>query len=390
MSAGLIVLPWWGYVLVTLAFTHLTIAAVTIYLHRYQAHRALELHPAVSLVFRTWLWLTTGMITKRWTAVHRKHHAFVETEQDPHSPQVFGINKVLWEGAELYRQEACKREVQEKFGHGTPDDWLERHVFTRDRIGIFIMLIANLTLFGALGLTIWAVQMAWIPFFAAGLINGMGHWRGYRNFETLDTSTNLTPWGILVGGEELHNNHHAFASSARFAVKPWEFDLGWFYIRALAALKLAKVKKLAPMLLADRPERRLDTETLRAMIAAQWHVMADYAQRVVKRVHRDEVRDADAQLKARLQPLKDLISRPSRFMAAQDRARLEDGLAHSKALTVVYQLQQKLDALYAQRTATTEGLLKQLHDWCAEAEATGIAALAEFVDHMRGYALRGA
>lgn len=388
ISAGLFQLPWWGYVLVTLGFTHVTIAAVTIYLHRHSAHRALDLHPGVALFFRTWLWLTTGMTTKNWTAVHRKHHAFVETAQDPHSPQVHGIRKVLWEGAELYRLEARNPETRAKYGHGTPEDWLERHVFCHDRIGVSLMLIANLAMFGVLGLTIWAIQMAWIPFFAAGVINGTGHWRGYRNFETADTSTNITPWGILIGGEELHNNHHAFASSACFAMKPWEFDLGWCYIRVLSVLGLAKVRKLAPMLGTDRSEPRLDIETLRTMIATQWQVMADYAHRVVHPVHREAVREAPHEVRDVLKPLKRLIARSPRFMPARERALLEDGLAHSRPLAVVYQFQEKLGALFTERTASPERLLAQLQEWCREAEASGVAALAEFVQRMHGYALR--
>ena len=390
MLAGYLVLPWWGYLLVTLAFTHVTIACVTIYLHRHQAHRALTLHPVVAFFFRTWLWLTTGMTTKNWTAVHRKHHAFVESAQDPHSPQVFGIHKVLWQGAELYRIEAKKEETRAKYGHGTPDDWLERHVFGHDRIGVGVMLLANLALFGALGLSIWAVQMAWIPFFAAGVVNGTGHWRGYRNFETADTSTNITPWGILIGGEELHNNHHAFASSARFAMKPWEFDIGWCYIQLLCALRLATVKKLAPRLRADRPEPGLDIETLRAMVASQWHVMADYAYRVVRRVHREEIRHAGRDVQGSLKPIKRLISRSPRFLGDHDRALLVDGLAHSRALTVVYQFQQQLSALFSERSASQERLLALLHEWCRAAEATGIAALAEFAQRIRGYAVRTA
>ena len=388
MLAGYFAMPWWGYVLVALVFTHITIAAVTIYLHRNQAHHALDLHPLVALFFRAWLWLTTGMTTRNWTAVHRKHHAFVETVGDPHSPQLFGIRKVLWQGAELYRIEAKNEQTRAKYGHGTPEDWLERHVFLHDRIGIGAMLIFNLWAFGALGLSIWAIQMAWIPFFAAGVVNGTGHWRGYRNFETSDTSTNITPWGILIGGEELHNNHHAFASSARFAVKSWEFDIGWCYIQLLSALKLAKVKKLAPRLRVDRAKHGIDVDTLRAMIATQWHVMADYAQRVVHRVHREELRHATHDVKGQLKPVRRLISRSPRFLGERERGVLNDGLAHSLALTVVYQFQQQLGAIFTERSATQERLLQQLQDWCRAAEATGIAALAEFADRVRGYSLQ--
>lgn len=387
MFNGFLALPWWGYVGVTLGLTHVTIVAVTVYLHRHQAHRALDLHPAVALFFRLWLWLTTGMTTRTWTAVHRKHHACVETAEDPHSPMFHGIRKVLWEGAELYRDEGSRPETVAKYGHGTPDDWLERHVLGHDRIGVSLMLILDLLMFGAIGLTVWAVQMAWIPFFAAGVINGAAHWRGYRNFESADSSTNLTPWGILIGGEELHNNHHAFASSARFSLKPWEFDVGWGYIRLLEKLGLARVKKVAPQLRADREDPRLDQETLRAMITSHWQVMADYAQRVVRRVHREELRGAAATTHQLLRPLRRLISRAPGLLDAQDRVQLHHGLASSRALSVVYQFQQRLGALFNERSASQDKLLASLQDWCREAEATGIAALAEFSQRIHGYAL---
>ncbi|MEQ8493617.1 MAG: fatty acid desaturase, partial [Gammaproteobacteria bacterium] len=268
MLHGLIELPWWGYVLVALGYTHVTIVAVTIYLHRHQAHRALELHPLVSHFFRLWLWLTTGMNTREWTAVHRKHHAAVETVEDPHSPVVHGIDKVLWQGAELYRANSRNPAILEQFGFGTPDDWLERHVYgPHPNIGVTLMFTLNILMYGPIGITIGAVQMAWIPFFAAGVINGVAHWRGYRNFETADASTNICPWGILIGGEELHNNHHAFGSSAKFSVKPWEFDLGWFYIRVFETLGLAAVRKRAPARPAiDRAKATADLETLKAEI----------------------------------------------------------------------------------------------------------------------------
>ncbi|MEM7469085.1 MAG: fatty acid desaturase, partial [Pseudomonadota bacterium] len=228
MTFGPFELPWWAVLAATLIFTHLTIISVTVFLHRNQAHRAMDLHPIVQWMFRCWLWLTTGMNTKEWVAVHRKHHAFVETEKDPHSPRVHGIRKVLLEGTELYREAAKDAETLKNYGHGTPNDWWEEKVFMgRSFHGIVLMLLINIALFGAIGLTVWAIQMAWIPFFAAGVINGAAHWRGYRNFETTDSATNIVPWGIIIGGEELHNNHHAFASSAKFSNRPWEFDIGW-------------------------------------------------------------------------------------------------------------------------------------------------------------------
>lgn len=390
MSTGLIEMPWWGYVLVALVFTHITIVSVTVYLHRNQAHRAVHLHAAVAHFFRLWLWLTTGMSTRGWTAVHRKHHAFVETAEDPHSPKILGIRKVLLEGAELYRLEAANADTLAKYGHGTPTDWVERCVYSKwDKLGISIMLITNVVLFGALGLTIWAVQMAWIPIFAAGIINGAGHWWGYRNFESQDLSTNIVPWGILIGGEELHNNHHAFASSARFSMKRWEFDIGWVYIRLLSWMKLAQVKKLAPQPRIDRNKAKIDVDTVSAVIGGHLHVMAEYAQRVVKRVHRQELRNAELEVRDRLKPIRGLITRSQALMDEDMRARLSEALAHSRPLAVVHQFHERLSQLFAQRTTSHEGLLQQLQEWCRQAEETGIQALAEFAHRLRGYTLSG-
>ncbi len=274
---GLIDLPWWGYVLVTLGLTHVTIAGVTIFLHRHQAHRALDLHPIPSHFFRFWLWLTTGMVTREWAAIHRKHHAKCETADDPHSPQVKGFKKVMWEGAELYRAASKDRESIEKYGHGTPDDWLERKIYCgQSQWGIVLMLAIDLLLFGPIGLTIWAVQMFWIPFFAAGIINGVGHYWGYRNFQSDDASTNVFPWGILIGGEELHNNHHSYGTSARLSSKWYEFDIGWMYIRILEMLGLAKVKKLAPKVNWRESIGSCDLAMLQAVITHRYDVLARY------------------------------------------------------------------------------------------------------------------
>ena len=246
LAHGLLPLPWWGYVVVALVMTHVTIAGVTIYLHRHSAHRALDLALPVSHFFRFWLWLTTGMVTKEWTAIHRKHHAKCETDEDPHSPQTRGIRTVFWQGAELYRAEAKNRETLDKYGKGTPDDWIERNLYTRySWQGVGLMLAIDLVLFGPLGATIWAVQMLWIPVNAAGIINGIGHYWGYRNFASADASTNIVPWGILIGGEELHNNHHAYGSSAKFSSRWFEFDLGWCYIRILDLPRKSATKAVA-------------------------------------------------------------------------------------------------------------------------------------------------
>jgi len=288
MTNGFWDIPWWGYIVVALVLTHITIASVTIFLHRHQTHRAIDLHPVVSHFFRFWLWLTTGMITKEWVAIHRKHHAKVETEDDPHSPQILGINKVLLEGAELYKLESKNTETLEGYGHETPDDWLERNIYQHNNYGIALMLLLNFVLFGFIGISIWAIQMAWIPFFAAGVINGIGHWRGYRNFEPQDASTNIVPWGILIGGEELHNNHHAFASSAKFSSKWWEFDLGWGYIKILQGMGFASIKKIAPELVINQDKLEIDLDTVSAVITNRLHVMSHYAKNVVARVYRDE------------------------------------------------------------------------------------------------------
>jgi len=288
MYTGLLDLPWWGYVVVALVLTHITIASVTIFLHRHQAHRALELHPIPSHFFRFWLWLTTGMVTKEWAAIHRKHHAKCETPEDPHSPQKRGIRKVLWEGAELYRAEANNQETLQRYGHGTPDDWLERNVYRRSVLGVSIMLVIDVIAFGAVGLTIWAVQMVWIPFWAAGVINGIGHYWGYRNYDCVDASRNISPWGILIGGEELHNNHHSFATSAKLSSKWYEFDIGWMYIRILEMLGLAKAKKVIPTPRFGEAKHVPDFDTLQAIVTHRYDVMTRYMSSL-KRVCADEI-----------------------------------------------------------------------------------------------------
>ena len=388
---GLIQLPWWGYVLVALALTHITIASVTLYLHRHQAHHAIDLHPVIAHFFRFWLWLTTAMITKEWVAIHRKHHARVETEDDPHSPQVRGINKVLWEGAELYKQEAQNKQTLKAFGHETPDDWIEHNLYTRHRdMGIVVMLLIDFALFGFIGLTIWAVQMAWIPFFAAGVINGIGHWGGYRNFESPDASTNIVPWGILIGGEELHNNHHAFASSAKFSNHWWEFDLGWGYIRLLDILGMARVKKIAPKLQVDYEKPEIDMDTVRAVITNRLHIMSRYARFVVTRVYREEKTKTNLATRKLLKRCKQLITCPEIRMDAKARINLEELLRESHAMQIVYDFGQRLQAIWMEKSATHESLLNSLREWCEEAEATGIEALQEFARSMRTYTLQPA
>ena len=387
MLEGLISLPWWGYIVATLILTHITIASVTIFLHRYQAHRALDLHPVVSHFFRFWLWLTTGMVTKEWAAIHRKHHAKCETADDPHSPQVLGIRKVLREGSELYRAEAKNQETLAKYGHGTPDDWIERNLYTRHSgKGIVVMLLTNVLLFGPIGITIWAIQMAWIPITAAGIINGIGHYWGYRNYECADASTNIVPWGILIGGEELHNNHHTFGSSAKLSSKWWEFDIGWMYIRLLETFGLARVKKIPPELTYDKAKDHIDLETVRAVIANRFLLMSQFAREVLKQVHREELRNADRADKNQLTLLKRarrLMVREPRLLDATARSNLQKALEQHQRLDTVYTMKQKLADIWQRSATTQEHLIHALQDWCREAEATGIERLRVFSTKLR-------
>ncbi|MDF0604267.1 fatty acid desaturase [Neisseriaceae bacterium TC5R-5] len=387
---GVLNLPWWGNIVAALILTHITIAAVTIYLHRHQAHRALDLHPLPSHFFRFWLWLTTGMVTKEWAAIHRKHHARCETLEDPHSPQVLGIRKVLWQGAELYRS-ACKdQSIMDKFGHGTPDDWLERNIYSRHNAkGIVLMLIIDLILFGPIGLTIWAVQMVWIPFWAAGVINGLGHFWGYRNFENEDASTNLVPWGILVGGEELHNNHHTFGTSAKLSYKWYEFDIGWMYIRILEIIGLAKVRRVAPRLAADASRQQLDLEHLQAIISNRYAIAARYA-RELKEVYRselDKVQLANFASNRLSYKMKIWLKQDAKDTPATEREQLATLLEQSQVLATIYRMRQELTRLWERSSLSREQLLRELQDWCNRAETSGIAALQRFSQSLRHTAI---
>lgn len=387
---GLFDLPWWGFVLATLALTHITIAAVTIYLHRHSAHRALDLHPIVSHFFRFWLWCTTGMTTKAWTAIHRKHHAKCETVEDPHSPMIFGIRKVLFEGAELYRIEGAKEETLEQYGHGTPDDWLERNVYGKhDRIGIGSMLVVDVLVFGPIGITIWAIQMMWIPFLAAGVINGIGHFWGYRNFQSEDTSRNVFPWGILIGGEELHNNHHAYGTSAKLSNRWYEFDIGWLYIRILETLGLAKVRKVAPKLKLNTAKTSCDADTLQAVITHRYDVVTRYA-RSLRNTCTAEIQA----LKSRAVSvsnvdgarLKRWLHIDSAALPETERAERAQVISQSNVLSTVYTMRDELAGVWARSTATKEQLVHKLEDWCHRAETSGIVPLQEFSRRLRCYA----
>lgn len=389
MFTGLIDLPWWGYIVVALALTHVTIASVTIFLHRHQAHRALELHPIPSHFFRFWLWLTTGMVTKEWAAIHRKHHAKCETEEDPHSPQIKGIRKVLLEGAELYRAESRNEETLRRYGHGTPDDWMERNVYRHSVVGVSAMLIINVLLFGPIGLTIWAVQMLWIPVWAAGVVNGLGHFWGYRNFDCADASTNLVPWGILIGGEELHNNHHSFATSAKLSAKWYEFDIGWMYIRMLEIVGLAKARKVIPTPRFGDAKIVPDLDTLQAVITHRYDVMTRYVSSL-KRTCSQEIDRLAAAHAGKFDPKtlrRWILSGEDRHLAEGEKGRLQEVIKESQALSTMVAMREELAALWARSNASSEQLLQQLQDWVFRAEQSGIEQLREFSLRLRRYAI---
>lgn len=391
---GLIDLPWWGYIIVTLVMTHITMAAVTIYLHRHQAHRALELHAIPSHFFRFWLWLTTGMQTKQWAAVHRKHHARCEKAEDPHSPWVYGIKTVLWEGAELYRKEARNQETLVKFGKGTPDDWMERNVYTRYGTGgITMMFIINIALFGPNGIWMWATQMVWTPFFAAGVINGLAHWWGYRNFECEDKSTNIFPWGILIAGEELHNNHHTFGTSAKLSYKWYEFDIGWMYIRILSLLGLASVKKSIPVTEEIPTKQVADKDTLEAIISSRYIIAAKYA-RSLKHICAEEIQrlQAHAKLPNELDwtSFKRWLKQDAKDTPQHEHQLLSNVLSNSPLLQTIYSMRQELTGLWERSSLSPDQLLSKLHDWCHRAEGSNIPELKHFSLKLRQIAMRPA
>ncbi|MCU0930342.1 MAG: fatty acid desaturase [Serpentinimonas sp.] len=382
---GLTGASWWQVLIVALVLTHITIASVTIFLHRHQAHRSLDLHPIPSHFFRFWLWMTTGMVTKEWAAIHRKHHAKCEQVGDPHSPKVFGIKKVFFEGAELYRAEAKNKETLARYGHGTPDDWMERHVYTgRSRLGVSLMLIINVLLFGGLGLAVWAVQMAWIPIWAAGVVNGIGHYWGYRNFEAADASTNVSPWGIIIGGEELHNNHHTYPTSAKLSVKPYEFDIGWMYITILKSLGLATVKKTAPKMAYGDVKPVADEKTLEAIIANRYEVMAGYAREMRAAAKAElaalKARQADTSL---LQAARRWLHRDDDKVPAEVRPKLAQVRAEHPVLDKMHAMREELRQLWSTTNASREQLAADLQAWCHRAEESGIAALRDFSVRLR-------
>jgi stearoyl-CoA desaturase (delta-9 desaturase) len=385
LAHGLVAASWWQIVLYALVTTHITIVSVTLYLHRHQAHRAMDLHAIPAHFFRFWLWLSTGQVTKEWVSVHRKHHARCETMEDPHSPHAHGIKTVFWKGAELYRAETKNMETIAKFGRGTPDDWLERNLYTRfSWQGVGLMLIINLALFGAAGLAVWAVQMAWIPVTAAGIINGIGHYWGYRNFEAPDASTNVSPWGIIIGGEELHNNHHTYPTSAKFSVKPYEFDIGWGYIRAMETVGLATVKKVPPKLQLGAIQPVADEKTLEALIAHRYEVMAGFA-RELRRAGKAEIevlkaKNADLSV---LRAANRWLHRDDDRVPAAAKPQLAQARAEHPVLDKMVTMREELRHMWLTTSASREQLASDLQTWCHRAEESGIAALRDFSMKLR-------
>ena len=375
----------WATVIFTLVVTHITIVAVTVYLHRFSAHRALDLHPALQHFFRFWLWLTTGMGTLDWTAVHRKHHAKCETEDDPHSPKIKGLGEIVWNGVEHYRR-ACTQDTHDKYGKGCPDDWIERNLYSNfSKAGIGIMLLIDLALFGVLGLTVWAVQMIWIPLLAAGVINGIGHAWGYRNFECPDAARNVSPWGILIGGEELHNNHHTYPNSAKLSQKPWEFDMGWFWIRLFETLGLAKARSTGPVVQRDPAKSTIDIDTLWAVLNDRFRIMAKYADDVVAPAVKREYDTADAGMRQLLKRAVKTLCREETLIDGAERERITALTERSDHLKLLYEMRQRLMAIWAKRGGSSDELLAAFKHWCADAEAAGIDALDEFVVHLKSY-----
>ena len=391
--AGGVLQPGWGAVaLYVLIATQLTIFSVTLYLHRSQAHRGVDFHPVIAHVFRFWNWLSTSMIVREWVAIHRKHHAKCETEEDPHSPMVKGIGHVFWRGVELYREARTDRASIEQYGKGTPEDWIERRVYTpMATFGPTLLLIVLFALFGFKGVAAWAVQMFWIPFWAAGVVNGLGHWWGYRNFETTDTATNLSPWGVWIGGEDLHNNHHAFPSSAKFALRKWEFDIGWAVIKSLEKLGLAKVLRVAPSL-DVRPNIPVpDMLTMKALLAHRFQAMTDFQRTVLKPALREEAAARGAKVR-KLMPrkLRKGLADDGRWLPPDAREQLHQWIEQSPRIQTLVEYRRKLAAVLEARSNNAADSLHNLQVWCREAEASGIRVLQEYSARLKGYSLQSA
>ena len=383
---GLIDFTWVGYVLYTLVVTHISIVAITLYLHRGVCHSAIEIKPLLAHFFRFWLWLTTSMRTADWVAVHRKHHAKCETIDDPHSPAYYGIETVLLRGADLYHEEKNNPETLEKYSQNCPTDWVEEKIYTgMNNIGILLLFILNIILFGVVGIIIWAIQMAWTPIFAAGGINGAGHYWGYRNYDTSDDSTNMIPLGIVIGGEELHNNHHAFPTAAKFSLKPWEFDLGWMYIKLFSLLGQIKVKRLAPITIINEPSKSLDHETGYALLKSKLTVITNYSKIVLKPLMKHEHKKANGELKRLLNRSKCTLVREPHRITNQENNMLDRIFDKCSSLKIAYNLRNKLFDILHSRNLQHDKFIDSINKWCEEARSAGIESLVDFSSSLKGY-----
>ncbi len=387
LNHGFLGFSAWEIFAFTLTVTQITIVSVTVYLHRYSSHRSLELHSGLKHFFRFWLWLTTGMVTRQWTAIHRKHHAVCETEEDPHSPVCRGIGEIFWRGTEAYQEAAKDKALLARYGSGCPEDWLERHVYENNTVGVVFMLFIDLLLFGVAGLTVWAVQMLWIPVFAAGVINGIGHWWGYRNFECPDASRNIVPWGVLIGGEELHNNHHTYPNSAKLSVKPFEVDIGWFWIQLFVKLDLAWVVSTGPVVERVPDKNLLDKDAAWALLNDRFRVMARYAEEVVAPVIEQELQKADDATRKMYKKARVLLCREVTLLDAKSKERLTALVDRNADLRVIYEAHQRLQAIWAKRGGNIEEVVAELVTWCREAEASGTQALNDFAATLKSYAI---
>ena len=386
LGNGLWNLSVWGIIAFVLVVTHITIVTVTVYLHRFSAHRSIDLHPALQHFFRFWSWLTTGMITRQWTAIHRKHHAATETEEDPHSPKVQGIWEILWKGTEAYRTAAADDAIMERYGSGCPEDWLERNLYSRhEMLGVGLMAVIDVALFGFVGISVWAVQMLWIPVLGAGVINGVGHYWGYRNFESPDASTNMVPWGILIGGEELHNNHHTYPNSARLSQKWWEFDAGWMWIRLFQAFGLARPLSTGPMAEKAPGKTTLDVDTMWAVLNDRFRLMAKYKNDVVRPLIEQECTKVDRATGRLFRAARKLLCRHEGLVDESGKRRIDEAVQASHTIGTIYNLRLRLQAIWTQRGGNAEEMLNALSQWCRDAEATGIQVLREFVRELKSY-----
>ena len=383
---GLIDFTWVEYLIYTLVVTQITIMSITLFLHRGVCHSAIEIKPILSHFFRFWLWLTTSMKTADWVAIHRKHHAKVETIDDPHSPIVHGINTVLFRGADLYNEERGNKETIEKYSKNCPNDWIEQKIYSgKSNFGILILFVLNIFLFGVVGIIIWAIQMMWTPIFAAGGINGAGHYYGYRNFDTPDESTNLIPFAIFIGGEELHNNHHAFATSAKFSSKPWEFDIGWLYIKIFSILGLVKIKRLALNTIVEKTDKELDSETAYVLLRSKIMVITNYTKKVIKPILKRESKAASNELKKLIKKSKNSFIRQPDRISNQSITDLQKIFDESVSLSVVYNFKNKLHDILNNKYTELEKFKETIEGWRLEAKKEGIDYLDEFSDSLKGY-----